>query len=82
MKIVFLDTEFTGEHRATTLVSLGMVTRDGAACDRRASGDDLRRRDLRGHAHGILADEMIRRSLTSPQALRDHVDGQREGQHR
>lgn len=30
MKIVFLDTEFTGEHRATTLVSLGMVTRDGA----------------------------------------------------
>ena len=32
MKIVFLDTEFTGEHRATTLVSLGMVTRDGAEC--------------------------------------------------
>jgi hypothetical protein len=29
MKIVFLDTEFTGEHRGTTLVSVGMVTRAG-----------------------------------------------------
>ena len=29
MKFVFLDTEFTGEHSKTTLVSLGMVTMDG-----------------------------------------------------
>ena len=29
-KIVFLDTEFTGEHIHTTLVSIGMVTLEGA----------------------------------------------------
>lgn len=29
LKFVFLDTEFTGEHGKTTLVSLGMVTMDG-----------------------------------------------------
>jgi len=28
-KIIFIDTEFTGEHAATTLVSLGIVTLDG-----------------------------------------------------
>lgn len=28
MKFVFLDTEFTGEHGKTTLVSLGMITMD------------------------------------------------------
>lgn len=29
VKMVFIDTEFTGEHAATTLVSLGMVGLDG-----------------------------------------------------
>ena len=28
MKIIFLDTEFTGEHSKTTLVSAGFVTLD------------------------------------------------------
>lgn len=31
MKTVFLDTEFTGEHQHTTLVSLGLVTLEGAS---------------------------------------------------
>ena len=29
MKLVFLDTEFTGEHALTTLVSIGLVTLEG-----------------------------------------------------
>ncbi len=29
MKIVFVDTEYTGEHAFTTLVSIGLVTLDG-----------------------------------------------------
>lgn len=32
MKLVFLDTEYTGEHACTTLVSLGLVTLDGREC--------------------------------------------------
>ena len=28
-KIVFIDTEFTGEHAYTTLISIGVVTLDG-----------------------------------------------------
>ena len=33
MKFIFLDTEFTGEHGKTTLVSLGMVTMDNQSLE-------------------------------------------------
>jgi hypothetical protein len=31
MKIIFIDTEFTGEHQNTTLVSIGIVTFEGVS---------------------------------------------------
>jgi len=33
LKFIFLDTEFTGEHGKTTLVSLGMVTMDNQSLE-------------------------------------------------